>query len=97
MKTYTLKEVEAELLKLDPRFEVRLNANRPGLANVMLGGRDVTALPAEDIREDVDPTYFYTFPNGMQGRHKSYTEVMERARHILEYIKTEEGKEIFFS
>jgi hypothetical protein len=97
MKTYTLKEVETELQKLDPRFEVRLNSNRPGLANVLLDGRDVIALPAEEIREDVDPTYFYTFPNGMQGRHKSYNEVMERSKYILEYIKTEEGKDTFFA
>lgn len=97
MKTYTLTELEAELKELDPRIEIRPNTNRPGLANVMLGGRDIIPCPTEDIREEPDPTYFYTFPNGMQGRHKSRQEILDRVKHILEYIKTDEGKEIFFS
>lgn len=97
MKTYSLSEIETELKALDPRLEVRLNTNRPGLANVLLDGRDVSAMPAEEIREDIDPTYYYIFPNGMQGRHKSYTEIMASVRHILEYIKTEEGADTFFS
>jgi hypothetical protein len=97
MKTYTLSELEAELKAIDPRLEVRVNANRPGLANVMLDGKDVIPCPAEEIREDVDPTYYYVFPNGMQGRHKSRQEILDRVHYILDYIKTEEGKEIFFA
>lgn len=97
MKTYTLSEIEAELKQLDPRLEIRPNANRPGLANVLLEGRDITPMPMDEIREEPDPTYYYTFPNGMQGRHKSRNEIIGRVKYTLDLIKTEEGKEIFFS
>lgn len=82
---------------LDPRLEIRDNANRLGLANVMLDGRDIIPCPTSDIREEPDPTYFYVFPNGMQGRHKSRTEILDRVKYTLDLIKTEEGKEVFFA
>jgi hypothetical protein len=76
---------------------VETNSNRPGLANVKLDGRDIIACPVDDIRDEIDPTYFYTFPNGMQGRHKSYGEIIDSVNRTLELIKTEEGHEIFFA
>lgn len=97
MKHYTLQELQTELKQLDERLEVVPNSNRPGLANVKLEGRDITPCPLEDIREDIDPTYFYTFPNGMQGRHKSYGEIIDSVKRILEMVKTEEGRDVFFA
>lgn len=76
---------------------MELNSNRPGLANVKLDGRDIIPCPENDIRDVSDPTYFYTFPNGMQGRHKSYEEVIAAVERTLELIKTGEGHEIFFA
>ena len=95
MRTYL--NLQEELQKMDPRITVETNSNRPGLANVKLDGRDIIACPTDDIRDESDPTYYYTFPNGMQGRHKSYGEIIDSVNRTLELIKTEEGHEIFFA
>ena len=95
MRTYL--QLQEELQKRDPRITVELNNNRPGLANVKLDGRDIIPCPVDDIRDVSDPTYFYNFPNGMTGRHKSYEEIIGAVERTLELIKTEEGHEIFFA
>ncbi len=92
-----IKEFEKELKKIDERLEIVSNPNRPGLANIKLGGRDVCPVPDGEIKEDPDPDYYYTFPNGMSARHKSRAEALSMVESTLEYIKTPEGKDIFFN
>lgn len=93
MKT---SDFEKELQKLDPRLAIIANPNRPGLANIKLDGSDVCPVPADDIREESDPNYTYVFPNGMMARHNSRKDALEKVQQVLDYIKTDEGREVFF-
>jgi hypothetical protein len=90
-------EFEKEIQKIDPRLTIVTNPNRPGLANIKLDGRDVCPVPADEIQEQPDPNYTYTFPNGMIARHNSCEDARNKIHQILKYIETEEGKEVFFS
>lgn len=92
-----ISDFEKELQKIDPRLTIVPNPNRQGLSNVKLDSRDVCPVPAEEIKDTPDPDYTYTFPNGTIARHNSKEDVLQKVNHTLEYIKTEEGKEIFFS
>jgi hypothetical protein len=92
-----ISDYEKVLQKMDPRLTIVKNPNREGLANVKLSGRDICPVPAEEIKDTPDPNYTYTFPNGMIARHNSIEDVTHKVNHTLEYIKTEEGKEVFFS
>jgi hypothetical protein len=88
---------EKILQEIDPRVTIVPNKNRPGLSNVLLSGKDICPVPSDIIKEDTDPSYTYTFPNGMMARHKSQKEVISQLNTILEYIKTDEGKDVFFN
>lgn len=90
-------DFEKEIQKIDPRLTILPNQNRPGLANVLLDGRDVCPVPADEIKDESDPNYTYTFPNGMIARHNSRADALSKIQHVLEYIKTDEGREVFFS
>jgi hypothetical protein len=94
MKT---SDFEKELKTLDPRLAIVPNPNRAGLSNIKLDGRDVCPVPTDDIREEQDPNYTYSFPNGMIAPHNSRTAALDKVHHVLNYIKTEEGREVFFS
>lgn len=83
MKT---SDFEQELKKIDPRLEIVVNPNRPGLSNVKLSGQDVCPVPSDDIREESDPNYTYTFPNGMIARHKSMAEVRDMVKTHLRVL-----------
>lgn len=91
------KEFEKELKKIDERLEIVPNPNRKGLANIKLDGKDVCPIPDGEIKEEADPDYYYTFPNGMSARHKSRPEALSMVQSTLEYIKTPEGNEVFFN
>lgn len=94
MKT---KDFAEELKKLDDRLEIIPNPNRAGLSNVKLGGKDICPVPSEDIREEIDHSYRYEFPNGMMARHNSRQEVLGRVKQVLESIKTPDGYNSFFN
>jgi hypothetical protein len=94
MKT---SDFEKEIQKLDPRLAIIPNPHRSGIANVKLDGRDVCPVPAEEIKEEPDPNYTYTFPNGMIARHNSRADALTKIQNVLDYIKTDEGREVFFS
>lgn len=85
-----------ELKKIDPRIEVRENPNRPGLSNVFLDGEDIIPIPSVEIKDEPDPNYTYTFPNGMIARHKSRQEVLDRLNSIFKLLETEEGRADFY-
>lgn len=93
----TTKEFEAELQTIDPRVTIRPNANRPGLANVFIGTGEVCPCPAEEIRDEPDPTYVYAFPNGSVARHKSRREVTDALRDTLRKIEDPDTAALFFS
>ena len=86
-----------ELKEIDARLDIIENPNCPGLSNIKLEGRDICPVPSEDIREESDPNYSYSFPNGYIARHNSRQDALNKVHHTLEYIKTEEGREVFFS
>ncbi len=92
----TSKELAIELKALDERLEVVENPNRVGLSNVKLLGKDICPVPTGIIKDEPDPSYYYTFPNGWSARHKSYNETMDMVKDTLEKIKTPEGSDLFF-
>jgi len=89
-------DFEKEIQKLDPRLKIVPNPNRAGLSNILLDGRDVCPVPSDEIREEPDHTYTYTFPNGMMGRHNSRKDALAKIQQVLDYIKSDEGREVFF-
>jgi hypothetical protein len=93
MKT---SDFEKEIQKIDPRLTIVPNPNRPGLSNILLDGRDVCPVPAEEIKDEPDTSYTYMFPNGMMGRHNSRADAINKIQKVLDYIKTDEGREVFF-
>ena len=62
----------------------------------MLDGRDVCPVPSDEIRDEHDHSYTYTFSNGMIAAHNSRKSALSKVNQVLEYIKTDEGKEVFF-
>lgn len=93
MKT---SDFEKELQKIDQRLAIVENPNRQGLSNVKLDGKDICPVPSDEIKEKPDPTYTYTFPNGMVTPHNSIEDALTKVNYILEYIQTPYGKDIFF-
>lgn len=85
-----------ELQKLHPDLTIVPNPNNPGLSNVKYNGKDICPVPSEYIKEEPDPFYNFTFSNGMIGRHKCKKEVMAQVEHVLNLVKTEEGRDLFF-
>ncbi len=88
----TALELEVELKALDPRFKVIENPNRPGLSNILFEGKnyDLPTLSTHDIKEEIDASYRYEFPNGMSARHHSRPEIMDRVAGFL--VQFNEGK-----
>lgn len=93
MKTIDfVKELEA----MHQDLSVVSNPNNPGLSNIKYNGRDICPIPSDTIKDEPDPLYTYTFPNGMIARHKSRDEALAQVNHILNLVKTEEGRDLFF-
>lgn len=86
-----------ELKGLDQGITVVPNPNRPQLANVFLRGVEICAIPVSEIREEPDPSYTITFPNGFVAKHKSRQEALAIVKGVLENIKTKEGSDMFFN
>lgn len=94
-----------ELKKLDSRLDIIPNKNRTaqgqkfgqGISNIMLGGRDVCAIPSDDIKETFDPHYYYVFPNGAMSPFTSKEDALKRVQKILDLVSTKEGDEEFFA
>lgn len=93
MKT---SDFELELKKLHPDLSIVPNRNNPGLSNIKFNGKDICPVPSDLIKEEPDPFYMYTFQNGMPARHKSRSEALAQVNHVLNLVKTEEGKDLFF-
>lgn len=82
-----LKEVQA----LDPRFTFVPNPNRVGLTNIFFEGRnfDLPVISSNEVRDDIDHSYRYDFPNGMSIRHHSKVEVMTRLQDFIKNLDEE--------
>ncbi len=92
----TIPDFENELKAISPRLSIIQNPNRPGLANIKLDGVDVCPVPGEEIFDEPNPGYKYTFPNGFQSQHKSKGEALDMVRHRLQMVETPEGADRFF-
>lgn len=90
-------EFAAELAGIDPRLTVVKNPNYPALANILLDGVNICAIPSGEIKEEVDPGYTIVFPNGFISKHRSRPEALGIVKGTLASILTPEGKDIFFS
>lgn len=90
-------EFEEELRTLDPRLTIVKNPNYPQLANIMLDGVNICAIPSGEIKEEVERSYNIQFPNGFIAPHRSRPQALSLVKNTLESILTPEGKEIFFS
>lgn len=91
-----LEEFREELKLLDPRLTVDINPNRPQLANIKLDGMDICPIPSGEIKEEPDPNYTITLPNGWVAKHKSRSEALAIVKDTLEKIKTPEFADNFF-
>jgi hypothetical protein len=91
------KEFETELKKLDERFSVLENPNRPGLSNVYFMGLnyDLPVMSTNLIKDEIDQNYRYEFPNGMRARFWSKEEIMTRCVAFLEDFKKGKFKNVY--
>lgn len=82
-----ISEFEKQLKALDPNFSIVPNPNRSGLNNIFYNGENYDLPPVPDnIREEFDATYFYTFPNGVTSPHYAVKTVMPRIRDFLKNL-----------
>jgi hypothetical protein len=91
------QQFEQEIKKLDPRFSIVPNPNRPGLSNIFFEGRnyDLPVIPSDDIRQEPDISYRYVFNAGMNARHNSVSDVMPRLEAFLEAHKKGAMKDLY--
>lgn len=87
MKT---SDFEKEIQAIDPRFSIVENPNRPGLSNIFFEGEnyDLPPVPSVEIKDEPDPRYFYTFPNGYSHRYWSRADVIPRLKDFLANLES---------
>lgn len=85
-------ELQTELKKLDSRFSILENPNRPGLSNIYFDNKnyDLPVCSTHLIKEEVDSSYRYEFPNGNTARYWNREEIESRCVDFL--TKFKEGK-----
>lgn len=81
----TSKDFEQEIQAIDPRFSILENPNRPGLSNIFFGGKnyDLPVISTHNIKDEIDASHRYEFPNGMSARHHSRQEIVDRLEQFL--------------
>jgi len=86
------KEFEQVIKNVDPRFSVVPNPARPGLCNIFFDGRnyDLPVISEHLIKEELDHSHRYEFPNGMNIRHHSQKEILARLEDFIKIVN--EGK-----
>lgn len=86
------QELEVEIKRIDPAFSVVENPNRPGLSNIFYKGVnfDLPVVSTHLIKDEIDLTHRYQFPNGMFARLWAKPEIMERLNQFL--LDYKEGK-----
>lgn len=93
-----ISDFEKEIQAIDPRFSIIENENRPGLSNIFFEGEnyDLPPVPSVEIKDEPDPRYFYTFPNGYSHRYWSRADVIPRLKDFianLESIRKERNED----
>ena len=75
-----IPDFENEIKLIDPRFSIVDNPNFKGLKNVFFEGRnfDLPPVPADEIKDEHDPGYYFTFPGGRTAPFHSRASVRER-------------------
>lgn len=78
-------DFEREIQAIDPRFSVVENPNRPGLSNIFYDGKnfDLPVISTHNIKDEIDSSHRYEFPNGMSARHHSKQEILDRLEQFL--------------
>lgn len=86
------QEFEVEIQKLDSRFTIVQNPDRPGLSNIFFDGKnyDLPVVSTTDIKDEIDMSHRYEFPNGLLARFWSKPEITGRLEDFLK--KQKEGK-----
>ncbi len=84
----TRPNFENEIKKIDDRFTIENNPNRPGLANIFFEGRnyDLPVISANEIKDEVDNGYRYEFPSGMSARFWAKDEVLDRLKNFIQNL-----------
>lgn len=84
------KQFEQEIRKIDERFSVVDNPNRPGLSNIFFEGKnyDLPVVSTNLIKDEVDFSYRYEFPNGMSARFWSKGEIITRLTDFVANFET---------
>lgn len=91
---YPIKDFEAEIKKLDPKFSILPNPNNlaggenpVGLNNIFYDGKNYDLPVCPDvIRDTIDPGYRFVFRNGYAARFWSTEEVIARLKVFLEQL-----------
>ena len=92
-----------ELKAINPDIEIVVNPhrrpneeNRIGISNIKLWGQDICPIPDEDIFDEPNDTYGYIFPNAVRvSRFRTRPEAIGMVQHVLEQVKTKDGKDAF--
>lgn len=92
----TTHDFEKELKVIDARLSIVQNRNFPELANIKLNGKDVCPIPFPEIREETDPTFQMTFPNGMCRPHRSKTEALAIVKDTISKLDDRDYHDAFF-
>ncbi len=97
-----IPDFEAELKAIDKRLDIVPNPhrmpneeNRTGISNIKLDGQDVCPIPSDDIFDEPNLNFGYTFPNGLKARFKTRPEALGEVQRILGIITTQEGSDMF--
>lgn len=94
-------DFEKKIQAIDPRFTIVPNMNRRadngnkvGLNNILFEGANYDlSVVADEIKEDIDQNYFYTFPNGYSSRMWCQSEIIGRLEVFLKDF--EKNKELY--
>lgn len=82
------KQFEQVIQKIDPRFTIVDNPNRPGLSNIFFEGvnYDLPVVSTKETKEEVDFNHRYEFPNGMSARLWSQKEITDRLEAFIKNV-----------
>jgi hypothetical protein len=92
----TIPDFENELKAIDSRLSIVINQNLPDLANVKLNGATVCVIPSGEIKDEPDPSYRATLPNGMSHPHRSRAEALAMTQSTLEKLQDKDYHDAFF-
>lgn len=91
-----IPDFEMELQEIDPGLAIIDNPNRPGIANIMLNGKDVCPIPSGDIAETPEESRTIALPNGAIIRHRTRPEAIEYVKFTLEQLKDKDKHDAFY-